>query len=156
MYNFTLQSDGGNPYAGVIFDVIRPSLWRGYQRRRGGSNGGGTVFEMSQASGKWDFTVLYALPGWGISGSFRDLLMDASGNIWATTHCDGTYSNGTVYELTPGATPWTYTSLYVFPASGSDGYYVFSNLVFDKPGNLYGTASAGGAYGSGVVFKVTP
>jgi uncharacterized repeat protein (TIGR03803 family) len=156
IYNFTLQSDGGNPYAGVIFDASGNLYGAATNGGAGGSNGGGTVFEMSHPSGKWEFTLLYALPGWGISGSFRDLLMDASGNIWATTHCDGIYSNGTVYELTPGATPWTYTSLYVFPASGSDGFYVFSNLVFDKSGNLYGTASVGGEYGSGVVFKVTP
>jgi uncharacterized repeat protein (TIGR03803 family) len=29
-------------------------------------------------------------------------------------------------------------------------------LTFDAAGNIYGTASAGGAYGDGVVFQITP
>jgi uncharacterized repeat protein (TIGR03803 family) len=33
---------------------------------------------------------------------------------------------------------------------------LFSNVVFDKNGNLYGTTSAGGANGYGVVFKIKP
>src|SRR5208283_3306386 len=31
----------------------------------------------------------------------------------------------------------------------------FSNLVFDKKGNLYGTTSGGGAYNQGTVFEIT-
>jgi uncharacterized repeat protein (TIGR03803 family) len=33
---------------------------------------------------------------------------------------------------------------------------VFSNLVMDASGNLYGADSAGGAGGYGVIFKLTP
>ena len=31
-----------------------------------------------------------------------------------------------------------------------------SNLVFDASGNLYGTAEAGGPYGYGVAWEITP
>jgi uncharacterized repeat protein (TIGR03803 family) len=34
--------------------------------------------------------------------------------------------------------------------------YPVSSLVFDAAGNLYGTATAGGTYGDGVVFEITP
>lgn len=39
---------------------------------------------------------------------------------------------------------------------GSDGQQPNGSLVFDQTGNLYGTTSAGGAYGYGTVFKLTP
>jgi uncharacterized repeat protein (TIGR03803 family) len=83
------------------------------------------------------------------------LVLDASGNLYGTTHCDGANSAGTVYELVNSSGTWTYNSLYVF-TGGSDGLYSFSNLVFDKFGNLYGTTNQGGANGLGVVFKIKP
>ena len=98
--------------------------------------------------------MIYSLSGWGISGPFRNLLME-SGKIYGTTHCDGANDAGTVYELTNSGGTWTYKSLYVF-SGGSDGLYLFSNLVSDSEGNLYGTTNGGGASGYGVAFKVTP
>jgi uncharacterized repeat protein (TIGR03803 family) len=38
----------------------------------------------------------------------------------------------------------------------SDGGQPYGNVSLDANGNLYGTASAGGAYGYGVVFEITP
>jgi uncharacterized repeat protein (TIGR03803 family) len=96
--------------------------------------------------------VLYSNPGWGISGEFRDLAMDAAGNLYGTTHCDGNYSAGTVYKLTPAAGSWTYTSLYEF-TGGTDGLYSFSNLVLEHTG-IYGTTNQGGANGMDVVFQI--
>jgi uncharacterized repeat protein (TIGR03803 family) len=153
LHHFEMQSDGGVPYAGIIVDRSGNLYGAATDGGAGGSNGGGTVFELTPSNGSWTFTVIYSLPGWGISGSFRNLLL-ASGKIYATTHCDGSNTAGTVYELTPSGSTWTYKSLYVF-TGGSDGLYSFSNLVFDK-GNLYGTTNRGGANGYGVVFKVTP
>jgi uncharacterized repeat protein (TIGR03803 family) len=152
LYNFQGGNDGGVPYAGVIVDHSG-NLYGG--ATGGGTAAGGTIFELKPVKGSWTFSVLYDIPGWTLSGPFRDLKMDASGNLYGTTHCDGTYSDGTVYKLTPLGGTWTYTSLYEFTGS-TDGYYVFSNLVFDKHGNLYGTSSVGGAGGYGVAFKITP
>jgi uncharacterized repeat protein (TIGR03803 family) len=154
LYNFQMQSDGGVPYAGLIFDQ-GGHLFGAATDGGNGTNGGGTIFELTPANGGWTFTVLYALPGWGISGSYRNLLMDASGSLYGTTHCDGANSAGSVYKLTPASGTWTYTSLYEF-TGGSDGLYSFSNLVFDQHGNLYGTTNLGGANGSGVVFTIKP
>jgi uncharacterized repeat protein (TIGR03803 family) len=155
LHNFALQSDGGTPYAGLVFDS-KGNLY-GTTTDGGGSDesGGGTVFELSYSGGKWNFSVLDGLPGSGISGTYRDVLLDASDNIYATTHCDGADGAGTVYKLTPSGGSWTYTLLYTFTGQ-SDGLYSYSNLVFDKQGNLYGTTKYGGTSGNGVVFKVTP
>jgi uncharacterized repeat protein (TIGR03803 family) len=154
IYNFQMQSDGGIPYAGLTFDRSG-NLYGGATEGGNGSDAGGTIFELTPSNGGWTFTVLYSLPGWGISGTFRDLYLDASGNIYATTHCDGTYESGTVYELTLSNGTWTYNSLYVF-TGGSDGQYSFSNVVFDKQGNLFGTTNVGGANNFGVIFEIAP
>ncbi len=54
----------------------------------------------------------------------------------------------------------TETVLYSFCAQGgskcTDGAIPFAGVVFDQAGNVYGTASQGGAHGRGVVFKLTP
>jgi uncharacterized repeat protein (TIGR03803 family) len=153
LHNFTHQDDGDVPYAGLIFDR-NGNLYGA--ATGGGVNSGGTIFELTPSAGGWNFTVVYGIAGWDISGAFQDLYMDASGNLWGTTHCDGTYQAGTVYELTNSRGTWNYTSIYVF-TGGNDGLYSYSNLVFDTQGNLYGTTKQGGDdYGFGVVFKITP
>jgi uncharacterized repeat protein (TIGR03803 family) len=150
LHEFQDGDDGAVPYAGLIF---KAGNFYG-AATEGGTGGGGTIFELTPANPGWTFNVLYSMPGWGISGAFRHLIMDSSGNLYGTTHCDGTYSSGTVYELTPASGSWTYTSLYVF-TGGSDGLYSFSNLVL-KDGSVYGTTADGGANGMGVVFKIVP
>lgn len=154
LHQFEMGSDGGVPYAGLVF-AGNHLFGAASDGGGGGSDGGGTVFELTKSGTSWVFTVLYALPGWGISGSFRDLLVASSSKIYATTHCDGDNDAGTVYELTKSGNVWSYTSLYVF-TGGTDGLFSFSNLVADKQGNLYGTTNLGGANGAGVAFKVTP
>ena len=47
----------------------------------------------------------------------------------------------------------TYTVLYKF-SGGGDGAYPAGGVVRDAQGNLYGTASYGGSFGYGVVFKL--
>ena len=49
----------------------------------------------------------------------------------------------------------TYSLLYSFQCA-PDGLQPESGLVRDSSGNLYGTTIAGGEYGYGTVFKVTP
>jgi len=153
LHNFALGSDGGVPYAGL---VLYGGNFYGATTEggAGGQSGGGTIFELKNTSGAWTFSELYGLSGWGISGSYRNLLI-VSDKIYATTHCDGQNNAGTVYELSLSSGVWNYDPLYVF-TGGSDGLYSISNLVADKEGNLYGVTLYGGADGSGVAFKVTP
>ncbi len=149
LQNFQDGDDGAVPYGGLIAD--KAGNFYG-SATEGGTGGGGTIFELMPANGAWTFNVLYSNPGWGISGSFRNLVLDASGNLYGTTHCDGTNNAGTVYKLTPAAGSWTYTSLYVF-TGGTDGLYSYSNPVLEQ-GHLYGTTKQGGADGSGVVWEI--
>jgi uncharacterized repeat protein (TIGR03803 family) len=45
--------------------------------------------------------------------------------------------------------------VYAF-TGGADGSQPYAGVVFDKAGNLYGTAQAGGAFGAGTVFQLSP
>jgi hypothetical protein len=78
LYNFQLQSDGGVPYGGVVFDKSGNLYGAATEGGNGGQNGGGTVFELTHSNSSWTFTLLYSLSGWGISGTYRNLLLDAS------------------------------------------------------------------------------
>ena len=151
LHSFKNGSDGSVPYAGLISDKSGNLYGAATQ---GGTAGGGTIFELSSSNGAWTFNVIYSVPGSGISGSFRDLMIDASGVIYGTTHCDGNHSAGTVYKLTPSNGAWTYQLLYTF-TGGADGLYSFSNLVLVQ-GNLYGTTANGDAHSLGGVFRITP
>ncbi len=150
IHEFQDGDDGAVPFAGLIAD--KKGNFYG-AAGEGGTGGGGTVFELTPENGTWTFTVLYSQAGWNVSGTFRDLMMDASGNLYGTTHCDGGPEAGTVYKLTPASGSWSYTLLYTF-TGGSDGLYSFSNLVLEQ-GKLYGTTNEGGTDDAGVVFEVT-
>ncbi len=52
--------------------------------------------------------------------------------------------------------PGTYSLLYSFQRSSSDGCNPQSGLVLDRAGNLYGTTSEGGEFGEGTVFELSP
>jgi len=62
---------------------------------------------------------------------------------------------GTVFKLAPNQDgTWTESTLYAFKG-GKDGGNAWGGLAFDGAGNLYGTTYQAGAYGCGVVFKLT-
>ena len=127
--------------------------------------GCGIVYELVKSSNGYTEKVLYSF---GNSSSSSDgaspqagLIMDAAGNLFGTTTYGGS-SNclvdigvdgcGTIFELVKSSTGYTENVLYAF--TGFDGAYPLANLLMDSSGNLYGTASAGGANGFGVVFEL--
>jgi uncharacterized repeat protein (TIGR03803 family) len=150
-------TDGATPIAGLIIDGSGNLFG---DTASGGSGGGGTVFEVMPSGSGWDFNSLYSFTGSGGSGPWNNLVMDKARNLYGTTSAEGAYGYGAVFELVnAGGGNWTYKSLYDFCAGGLpcvDGATPYSSLVFDASGNLYGTASAGGADGKGVVFEITP
>jgi uncharacterized repeat protein (TIGR03803 family) len=90
---------------------------------------------------------------------YSGLVADKAGNLYGTTYEGGANGLGSVFELTLSGGVWTETLLYSFAgdATGDGEYPVYSPLVFDKAGNLYGTTEYGGSTSCncGVVFELT-
>jgi len=152
LHNFEGKNDGLTPYAGLAHDAAGNLYGAATD---GGAAGGGTIFVVRPVHGSLHFETLFSVPGWGISGTFRTPIVDAAGNILATTHCDGSNSSGSIYELKRVGTTWswTYDPLYMF-TGGSDGQYVFTSPVIDPFGAMVGTTQVGGS-GNGVVWKAS-
>jgi len=83
--------------------------------------------------------------------------------LYGTTYRGGSSDLGAVYSLTPPASPgaaWTEAELYSFKGGPSDGSTPLAGVVIGNGPSgrpmLYGTTGAGGAYGGGTVFSLTP
>lgn len=99
-------------------------------------------------------------PGGG--GPLAGAIIDAHGNIFGTTSLGGTGANcnfgngcGVVFEYSSAG---VYSVLWNFctRASCTDGNEPAAPLIMDASGNLYGTTNAGGLYGQGTIFRLTP
>src|SRR5205823_5301731 len=107
--------------------------------------------------GDWTQTVLYRFTGGDGANPYAGLISDASGALYGAASDGGAYNAGTVFKLTPPATPdgtWTESVLYSF-TGGSDGGFPVAGLMSDASGTLYNTANGGGADNDGTVFKLT-
>ncbi|HTR24709.1 MAG TPA: choice-of-anchor tandem repeat GloVer-containing protein [Terriglobales bacterium] len=118
----------------------------------GGSGNSGTLFKLTPNG---TLTILHNFcnycPGDGQVPQ-SGVTLDKQGNMYGTTQIGGTYSYGTLYEVTAGG---TYKILYNF-MGGDDGLYPLAPPVLDKKGNLYGTTENGGAGGYGTVWQFNP
>ncbi len=130
------------------------------------TQGCGTVFSLTPpgASGaNWSEAVLYSFAG-GADGSnpyFAGVLVGDGGVLYGTTAGGGGVPNdGTVFSLTPPGSSggsWAETLLYSFKGQANgDGAGPAGMLISDKSGVLYGVTQAGGAYGLGTAFSLTP
>jgi uncharacterized repeat protein (TIGR03803 family) len=155
LYTFTGVADGGEPIAGPVFDKAGNLYGNTIY---GGLYGIGTVFELSPpaAGGDgWTESVLHSFRGGEEDGAKPEagMVFDRTGNLYGTTfNSNGpSYCCGTVFRLTPPATPgeaWTETILHHFP------YSLRYSIPILVGGDLYGTAPMGGDRAAGVVWRL--
>ncbi|MGC2475579.1 MAG: choice-of-anchor tandem repeat GloVer-containing protein [Candidatus Sulfotelmatobacter sp.] len=155
IHTFTGGVDGGGGSAGRLLIDPKGNIYG--VCTTGGLTGFGTVYEVSRANGRIQFTTLYAFqdsPDGALP--YSGLVFDKSGNLYGTTYYAGANDVGTVYSLTPNNGGWTEQVLYSFQG-GADGSSPISSLVSDGHGSFYGTTSAdGSSCGCGTIYKMTP
>jgi uncharacterized repeat protein (TIGR03803 family) len=149
LYSFCSETncaDGGEPTTGL---VIGPNGSLYGTTSLGGTSSVGTLFQFS-AAGK--FTVLHNFTT-GEEGLIT-LMLAGDGSLYGTTS-SGDNSGGRIFRLASGG---DFTTIYSFCslAGCADGSSPQEPLVQGSDGNLYGTASSGGATGNGTIFKITP
>ena len=179
LYTFTGGTDGGNPIAGVV-QVASTQVLYGttYQ---GGTSGFGTVFQVVPAKGgTWTQSVLYSFAGsTDGSGPEAGVTVGAGSILYGTAFWGGSSTGcplggyptgcGTIFSLAPPTTkgnPWTFTVLYTFTGTGTDGAHPSQNLYLASTGTLYGTTFSGGSTsnvcftasypGCGAAFSLAP
>jgi uncharacterized protein (TIGR03437 family) len=161
LYSFCSQAgcaDGTVPQAGLI----QASDGNFYGTTSGGENNdspvltGGTVFKITPGG---TATTLYSFcartPCVDGGNTFAGLIQASDGNFYGTTWGGGTANVGTVFKVTPGG---ILTTLHSFctQAACVDGAGPLTGLMQASDGNFYGTTPIAGAYGGGVIFKITP
>jgi len=153
------SAGGDGPEARVVFG---PDSHLYGTTESGGPRSAGLVFNLTPpaticktANCFWTEKVLYEFTG-SPDGAYPgggDLVWDTTGNIYGTTILGGTLGLGTVYQMTKSGDNWTEMPIYSF--TGLDGQQPYAGAIPDGNGNLLGTTTAGGLYGSGTVFELT-
>lgn len=148
LYAFTGGQDGGNPGS-----LARDTAGNLYGTTiLGGANGAGTIFKVGLNKRE---TVLYSFSSGtttSIVGQVGSLLRDPAGNLY------GYAATGTVQTLFKLSTRGIFSTIYTFCSQSNcaDGSAPYGTPIMDRVGNFYGTTSVGGAFGFGVVYKLTP
>jgi uncharacterized repeat protein (TIGR03803 family) len=163
LYSFVGGTDGAYPHAALVFD----SSGNLYGTTSFGGDiscaqGCGTVFQLTHSSDGWSENILYAFTG-GSDGRepYARLVFDAHGNLYGTTLLGGYFGTGcasgcgTAFRLSRRSNSWAESVLYDFKG-GKDGASPYAGVTFDAVGKLYGVTYAGGVYGNGTVFRLSP
>ena len=123
--------------------------------------------EVTRSGRSWDQSVIW---NFGQNGDgvmpVGGVISTKAGNLYGTTSGGGQDGSGdfcyegifgatTVYQLTPSGSGWTENVLHTFPSGSGD--LVYSGLIFDQSGSLYGAGCNGGISGSsgGFAFKLS-
>jgi uncharacterized repeat protein (TIGR03803 family) len=155
--SFASAPDAGNPQSDLS---LSGNLFFG-TTFAGGTSGAGTVF-VGDTNGSVSLIRSFALvdadTATNSGGASPSGLLARSGNmLYGTATAGGTAANGTVFSLATNGS--AFSVLHNFSAFDSntgtnqDGAVPWGGLVLSE-GKLHGTASAGGAGGSGVIFAI--
>jgi uncharacterized repeat protein (TIGR03803 family) len=152
LHSFDVFLNGEVPYSSLVQGANGLFYGTAFE---GGAANAGVIFEMASNGA---VNTLYMFTN-GVDGAFPQagLVPANDGSFYGTTVEGGTNGAGALFRITPAG---VFNSLYSFtalPKSGvnQDGAYPAGSLIQASDGNLYGTASTGGANGSGTLFKIS-
>ena len=153
---YVSNSDGVQPLAGL---ALGPNGNFYGTTSKGGTNGDGTVFEIT-TNGALTTLVTFTRT----NGAYPEagLAVGPDGNLYGTTSQGGSNGNGLVFQVTTNGvvTPLhSFSALINDLATGSvtnaDGAAPYAGLALGTNGIFYGAAASGGVGGSGTLFEVT-
>jgi uncharacterized repeat protein (TIGR03803 family) len=121
----------------------------------GGTNWSGSVFRLDPTASPLQLDTLhdFNITASGVACPLAGVVLDDAGNIFGTA--SDSDANGAVFMLkNNGDGSYTYSTLFDFVHSKSQGNSPENNLIFDGFGNLCGTTVEGGESDGGTVFKL--
>lgn len=120
----------------------------------GGDFGGGTVFRVNIPTGR-EF-VVHSFGGDNDGAEPRAALINVNGTLYGTTSTDTTTKGGgTVFKMNPVTGAVTVLHFFQYLPQFGEGAFPYGSLLNFK-GMLYGTASFGGFYNDGTIFRTDP
>jgi|HubBroStandDraft_6_1064221.scaffolds.fasta_scaffold110811_3 uncharacterized repeat protein (TIGR03803 family) len=99
------------------------------------------------------FSIIYQFPINVMNYPNGGVVLDKEGNLFGTTYSGGANSFGDVYELAAGS--YTFLDIHDFTGAGDGQYPGTESPYLDGKGNLYVTASQGGAGNAGTAIRLT-
>ncbi|MGZ8189475.1 MAG: choice-of-anchor tandem repeat GloVer-containing protein, partial [Methylosarcina sp.] len=108
---------------------------------------GATVFKLDPSG---NFSILHEFD----SGFFEQskLLLTSDGSLYGATFTGGANDAGILYKIDPSG---TFSVLHEFDG-GNGGKAPAAGLIQGSDGNFYGTTTAGGTEGQGIVYRISP
>jgi hypothetical protein len=179
------NEDGAAPMHGVVLDRagnLYGTTFNGGLHGAAGDvcftfsddGGCGTVFKLAKHGSSWIYSQLYKFEA-APDGNFPNgVVIAPDGSLYGTTYgggfagsdfCNNFFNGcGIAFRLQPQANvcpslscPWTETVLHTFTGMNGDGAIPGNgDLIFDHPGNVYGTTTMGGTAGFGTAYELTP
>jgi uncharacterized repeat protein (TIGR03803 family) len=167
LYSFQDSIDGAYPQANIVFGAGDVLYTTTSQFQAAGYGTVNSLTPPASPGGAWSETALYDFAGGSGGQTPAGLVIGKRGEMYGIAAHGGTSGDGTVFSLTPPASPggaWTEADLHIFTGYPSDGNWP-QGVVIDKEGVLYGTTLFGGdgpcagmfgPSGCGAVFSLRP
>ena len=159
IYSFCAQGDtcpdGAYPYAGLLLGTdgaFYGTTWGNELC----STACGTVFKVTRNGVLTTLHTFALTDGANPAGA---LTQGTDGDLYGTTEyggsgdCTNLYvpGCGTIFKI---SSKLGFTTLHSF--TGADGWNPLGGVIQGTDGNFYGTTAAGGSYGGGTIFRITP
>jgi uncharacterized repeat protein (TIGR03803 family) len=147
----TTCTDGKTPFGGLA-EGPDHNLYG--TTNLGGASNVGTIYRLTPSG---TLTVLHSFDDVDDGSRPRGKLILASdGYLYGTTYTGGAGSHGTVFKIKPNgsnfSTLWAFCSDHGCAAGATPE----TGVTQGPDGNFYGSAAAGGQYGKGTVYRLTP
>jgi uncharacterized repeat protein (TIGR03803 family) len=119
---------------------------------QGGSNGGGTVFEITRSRKLTTLHTFCPQTNCSDGANPTGLLKASNLSLYGTTGFGGILGAGAIFEITRAG---TFSTIFSFPMDDQSAQSP-NALIQGGDGNFYGTTQGGGTTQSGSFFRLTP